>query len=79
MIRAHTVNEALLGVEDPSLSAAILDHAFSNGDSSKVCERMKERNIPFVTFSGYDHTNDGSHGGVHVKKPAVDRRRILTH
>ena len=55
VIRAHTVNEAPLGVEDPSLSAAILDHAFSDGDSSKVCERMKERNIPFVTFSGYDH------------------------
>ena len=70
VIRAHTVSEALLGVEDPALSAAILDHAFSDGDSSRVCERMKERNIPFVTFSGYDQPNGGRHGGVHVKKPA---------
>jgi DNA-binding response OmpR family regulator len=78
VIRAHTVNEALLGVEDPSLSAAILDHAFSDGDSSKVCERMKERNIPFVTFSGYDHPNDGRHGGVHVKKPASSSLLVAT-
>jgi DNA-binding response OmpR family regulator len=70
VIRAHTVNEALIGVEDRALSAAILDHAFSDGDSSGVCERMKERNIPFVTFSGYDQPGGGRHGGVHVKKPA---------
>jgi DNA-binding response OmpR family regulator len=70
VIRAHTVNEALIGVEDPALSAAILDHAFSDGDSSRVCERMKERNIPFVTFSGYDHAVSGRLGCVHVKKPA---------
>lgn len=70
VIRAHTVNEALLGVEDPALSAAILDHAFSDGDSSKVCARMKERSIPFVTYSGYDDPGGTCRGGVHVKKPA---------
>jgi hypothetical protein len=40
-----------------------------DGDSSKVCERMKERNIPFVTYSGYDLDME-ERGGVHVKKPA---------
>jgi hypothetical protein len=29
---------------------------------------MTERNIPFVTYSGYDHL--GCRGGIHVKKPA---------
>lgn len=70
VIRAHTLNEALLGVEDPALSAAILDHAFSDGDSAEVCARMKERSIPFVTYSGYDHLGGTCRGGVHVKKPA---------
>jgi DNA-binding response OmpR family regulator len=78
VIRAHSVDEALRAAEDPSLSAAILDHAFSDGDSSKVCERMKERNIPFVTFSGYDQPNDGRHGGVHVKKPASTSLLLAT-
>lgn len=70
VIRAHTLNEALLSVEDPALSAAILDHAFSDGDSAEVCARMKERSIPFVTYSGYDHLASTCRGGVHVKKPA---------
>jgi CheY-like chemotaxis protein len=51
--RALTLKEALVGVEDLALSVAILDHLLSDGDSSTVCERIKERNIPFVTYSGY--------------------------
>ena len=51
---AQTLTDALLGVEDPALAAAILDHGLGDGDSHKVCERMKERSIPFVTYSGYD-------------------------
>jgi DNA-binding response OmpR family regulator len=68
VIRARTLNEALLGVEDRALSVAILDHALSDDDSLKVYARLKERNIPFVTYSGYDDL--GCVGGVHVKKPA---------
>ena len=54
VIAAATLTEALRVVEDPALSAAILDHALSDGDSTTVCERMTERNIPFITYSGYD-------------------------
>ena len=63
--RARTLDEALLGVEDRALSVAILDHALSDGDSLKVYARLKERNIPFVTYSGSDDLGCG--GGVHVK------------
>ncbi len=70
VIRAHTLNEALRVVENPALSAAILDHALSDGDTTKVCQRMKERNIPFVTFSGYDDLVGIYREGPHVKKPA---------
>ena len=66
--RARTLNEALLGVEDRALSVAILDHALSDRDSSKVYARLKERNIPFVTYSGYGDLE--CFGGVHLKKPA---------
>ena len=68
--RARTLKEALVGVEDLALSVAILDHALSDGDSSRVCERIKERNIPFVTYSGYDHPRGPCLGGVHIRKPA---------
>ena len=69
-IMVRTLTAALRGGEDPTLSAAILDHAFSDGDSSTVCERMNERDIPFVSYSGYDHLPGACSGGVHVKKPA---------
>ena len=70
VMRARTLQEALLGVENPDLSVAILDHALSDGDCSKVCERMKERNIPFITYSGHDDLGTSCREGVHVKKPA---------
>ena len=70
VMRARTLQEALLGVESPDLSVAILDHALSDGDCSKVCARMKERNIPFITYSGHDDLGMSCREGVHVKKPA---------
>ena len=69
VIRAYTLKEALARVENPKLSAAILDHGLSDGDTSTVCKRMTERNIPFITYSGQEPTNGAARGGVHVKKP----------
>ena len=70
VMRARTLREALLGVENPDLSVAILDHALSDGDCSTVCARMKERNIPFITYSGYNNLGMTCQDGVHVRKPA---------
>lgn len=67
VLMASTLNDALRGVEELELSAAILDHALSDGDSLRVCARMNKRNIPFVTYSGYDQSR---RKGVHVEKPA---------
>jgi DNA-binding response OmpR family regulator len=69
VIIARTLTEALLGIEDAALSVAILDHGLGDDDSREVRERMKERNIPFITYSDYDLDED-DRGGVHVKKPA---------
>ncbi len=70
VVRTRTLKEALAGVEDRNLSVAILDHALSDGDSSQICDRLKERNIPFIAYSGYDHPRGPCLGGVHIKKPA---------
>ena len=70
VIIARTLDGALLAVDDPALCAAILDHALGDTDSSTVCERMKDRDIPFVVYSGYDHLGGACHEGAHVRKPA---------
>jgi DNA-binding response OmpR family regulator len=70
VIMARTLAEGLRAVEVPALSAAILDHALRDGDTSAICERMKQRKIPFVTYSGYDDLVGVCREGVHVNKPA---------
>ncbi len=57
-------------LKTPALSAAILDHALSDGDSPMVCARMRERDIPFITYSGYENLGGAYGECVHVRKPA---------
>ena len=68
---AQTRRDALLGIEDPRLSAAILDHALGETDSSTVCQRMKELGIPFLVYSGYNTLPGDCAGGIHVQKPVA--------
>ena len=48
-----TVRHALILVEHDGLSGAIMDHALSDGDSTALCARLKERGIPYISYSGY--------------------------
>jgi DNA-binding response OmpR family regulator len=68
----NTLRHALLLAEDDGLSAAILDHALGDGDSSELCARLKERGIPFMIYSGYEKLEGACKGAPHVNKPARD-------
>jgi hypothetical protein len=61
---------AIMAVEDPVLSAARLDQALRDGDSSQVCERLKEPNIPFVIYSGTGQPDGACGDALHVSQPA---------
>jgi DNA-binding response OmpR family regulator len=39
VIIAPTVAAALMAIQEPGLSGAIVDHALGDGDSSEICER----------------------------------------
>jgi DNA-binding response OmpR family regulator len=71
MTSTNTLRHTLLLVEDDGLSAAILDHALGDGDSSALCARLKERGIPFLIYSGYERL-EGACRAPHVNKPARD-------
>ena len=77
-IIARALATALVAVEEPSLSAAIVDHALGDGDSSELCQRLKERDVPFVTYSGYAQLGGVCAEGVHVNKPATPRLLVTT-
>ena len=66
---ARTIAAALLAIEDPVLSAAIVDHALGDGDSSVLCQRLKERDVPFITHSGYANLDGACAGTKHLTKP----------
>lgn len=67
--KARSLCDALTKVECPNLSAAVLDHMLNDGDASQICDRLDERNIPFVIYSGYDHVEGPCSEGEHVRKP----------
>ena len=67
----NTLKHAVILAEQDGLSGAILDHVLSDGDSTQLCSRLKERDIPFVIYSGYARIGGVCQEGVHVTKPAT--------
>src|SRR6185295_16006568 len=66
----NTLKHALILVEHDGLSAAILDHGLSDGDSSEVCKRLNERGIPFILYSGFPHVDGDCSATLRIGKPA---------
>ena len=80
-----TARHALILIEHDGLAGAIMDHGLSDGDSSKVCARLKGRGIPYISYSGYDpvpgadpdasaHNQACEHGRVDERHGRVARR-----
>ena len=68
----NTLKHALILVEHDGLSGAILDHALGDGNSSLLCQRLRERGIPFMIYSGYDTVEGPCKDALHISKPAAD-------
>ena len=64
-----SLRHALILVEDQNLSAAVLDHVLSDGDSSPLCRRLEERGLPFVVYSGLGKLDGPCALGAQVAKP----------
>jgi DNA-binding response OmpR family regulator len=65
-----TVRHALILVEHDGLAAAIMDHALADGDSTELCARLRARDIPYVSYSGYDPVKGAALDAPFVGKPA---------
>ena len=64
-----TARHALILVEHDGLSGAIMDHSLSNGDSTNLCARLKERGIPYISYSGYSAVAGADQAAPHITKP----------
>jgi DNA-binding response OmpR family regulator len=74
----NTLYHALILVEHDGLSAAILDHALGDGESSLLYARLKERGIPFLIYSGFDTVGGASAGIPRISKPAAQGELVAT-
>src|SRR5262245_10171809 len=78
VLEARTLRDALAMASEQDLSAAVLDHGLSEGVTSEVCEKLKQRNIPFVLYSGYSNIHGACSEGELVPKPAPPNVLVTT-
>jgi DNA-binding response OmpR family regulator len=78
VVTVRSLQSALDAVVHANPTAAIVDHVLPDGDSSELCERLKERGIPFVIHSGYSKLDGACNDGVVMPKPAHPEVLVTT-
>jgi DNA-binding response OmpR family regulator len=80
VVTVHSLANALIAVEDEVPSAVIFDHELSDGESSQLCDCLKEQNIPYVLHSGYGprEYNGAADNAAYVHKPASPQHLVAT-
>jgi DNA-binding response OmpR family regulator len=73
-----TLKQALNLVEHDGLAVAIVDHVLRDGDSTLLCERLTDRGIPFVIYSGFNKVKGACKAGTLVRKPAAGEALVAT-
>jgi DNA-binding response OmpR family regulator len=58
VMTTNSLKRALMIADRADLSAAVVDHALIDGDSAPIRERLEERHIPFVIYSGIIDQDD---------------------
>lgn len=78
VLLAHALPTARVHALHPELSAAVLDHRLKAEDTSEICTILKERQIPFVLYSGYSKVQGDCGDGELVHKPAPPHVLVST-
>ena len=68
---AYNLCDGLRFADHPDLSVAVVDFGLSDGKGSVLCERLNERQVPFVLHTGYTHVHEACRSGIVVPKPAA--------
>ena len=74
----YSLREAAELIEADDLSAAILDFRIGDGDSSLLCQRLRERGVPFLMYSGYTEFSGACRDAPRLPKPTTDAVLIAT-
>lgn len=77
VVQVRSLKAAHVAAEDPTISAVIIDHMLSDGDSAGLTARLSERNIICLVHSGYPKVEQLLADALHVPKPA-DPQLLVT-
>jgi DNA-binding response OmpR family regulator len=75
---SNDLRKAVALLEDDRVSAAIVDRKLRDGDSAQLCERLQNRGIPFVIYTGFGQTDEAWQRVPHVAKPANPEVLVTT-
>jgi DNA-binding response OmpR family regulator len=76
---ARTLGDAMHQAETQDFTAAVIDHVLHDGlTTSDVCAKLKERNIPFIVYSGFSKLQGACADGELVHKPATPTMLLAT-
>ncbi len=64
-----TARHAMILADHDGLAGAIMDHGLTDGDSTVVCARLKERGIPYISYSGYAAVAGADPAAPFISKP----------
>ena len=64
-----TARHAIILAEHDGLAGAIMDHGLTDDDSTAVCARLKERGIPYISYSGYEPVAGADPNAPYIAKP----------
>ena len=77
VVQVQSLKAALVAAEDTTLSAAIIEHVLSDGDSTGLCARLSERKILCVVYIGYPKLEKPLADALHAPKP-TDPQLLVT-
>jgi CheY-like chemotaxis protein len=69
VVLVYSLPDAAHHVEH-GLSGAVLDYGLGSQDGDALCHHLRQRHIPFILHSGYEHTSSARHGEIVIPKPA---------
>ena len=71
VVSTKSAGEAISSVDGFQVTAAVLDINLGNHDCSAICQRLQEREIPFLFHTGYSSPLDGWANVSVIRKPAM--------
>jgi DNA-binding NtrC family response regulator len=67
---ARSLSEARALVKVEKVVAAVVDYVLADGTADDLCSELKQRDIPFAVYSGYQQLDGSCSRGEVLSKPA---------